>query len=217
MHGSQLWSEWVRCLFNIIELLLTFRMQHVFLCLSLQAIFVWYVTLYLVRNSHVLTYLQRVVVLKDQQNKAAHESSAQLACEAAAAIRTVASLTREEDFLQLYSASLEGPLRRSNRTALWSGLFFSLSQAMSFFVISLIFWYGSILVSNFKISTTGFFVALMVSQEETSFNLPFIFIVSEHNLRGNSSWQCLRLCTGYLVRQGCWCSNHQAHRFNPRD
>ncbi|KAG1881998.1 P-loop containing nucleoside triphosphate hydrolase protein [Suillus tomentosus] len=103
----------------------------------------------------------RVVVLKDQQNKAAHESSAQLACEAAAAIRTVASLTREEDFLQLYSASLEGPLRRSNRTALWSSLFFSLSQAMSFFVISLIFWYGSILVSNFKISTTGFFVALM--------------------------------------------------------
>ncbi|KAG1772443.1 P-loop containing nucleoside triphosphate hydrolase protein [Suillus occidentalis] len=103
----------------------------------------------------------RVVVMKDQQNKAAHESSAQLACEAASAIRTVASLTREEDSLQLYSASLEEPLRRSNRTALWSSLFFSLSQAMSFFVISLIFWYGSILVSNLQISVTGFFVALM--------------------------------------------------------
>lgn len=103
----------------------------------------------------------RVVVMKDQQNKAAHESSAQLACEAASAIRTVASLTREDDSLQLYSASLEGPLRRSNRTSLWSSLFFALSQAMSFFVISLIFWYGSILVSNLQISVTGFFVALM--------------------------------------------------------
>ncbi|KAG1751165.1 P-loop containing nucleoside triphosphate hydrolase protein [Suillus lakei] len=103
----------------------------------------------------------RVVVLKDQQNKAAHESSAQLACEAASAIRTVASLTREEDCLQLYSSSLEEPLRRSNRTALWSNLFFALSQSTSFWVISLIFWYGSILVSNLEISVTNFFIALM--------------------------------------------------------
>lgn len=103
----------------------------------------------------------RVVVMKDQQNKAEHESSAQLACEAASAIRTVASLTREEDFLQLYSASLEEPLRRSNRTALWSSFFFALSQAMSFFVISLIFWYGSVLVSRLEITVTGFFIALM--------------------------------------------------------
>jgi ABC-type bacteriocin/lantibiotic exporter with double-glycine peptidase domain len=155
--------------------------------------------------------------MKDQQNKAAHESSAQLACEAASAIRTVASLTREEDSLQLYSASLEEPLRRSNRTALWSSLFFSLSQAMSFFVISLIFWYGSILVSKFQISVTGFFVALMVNREEISFSLSLTCAVTEHNLRGNSSWQCLRLCTGYLVCKGCWCRNNQAHRFNPGD
>lgn len=103
----------------------------------------------------------RVVVMKDQKNKAEHESSAQLACEAASAIRTVASLTREEDFLQLYSASLEEPLRRSNRTALWSSFFFALAQAMSFFVISLIFWYGSVLVSKLEITVTGFFIALM--------------------------------------------------------
>jgi ABC-type bacteriocin/lantibiotic exporter with double-glycine peptidase domain len=188
-----------------------FEMQHVFRCLFLQATSVWYVTLYLLWNSQVLTYLQQVVVLKDQRNKAAHESSAQLACEAASAIRTVASLTREDDFLQLYSTSLEGPLRRSNRTALWSSLFFSLSQAMSFFVISLIFWYGSILVSHFEITVTGFFVALMVSREETSFSFSLTSAVSEHNLRGNSGWQCLRFRTRYLVRQGCWCSNHQAH------
>lgn len=103
----------------------------------------------------------RVVVLKDQQNKKSHESSAQLACEAAASIRTVASLTREEDCCNIYSKSLEGPLQNSNRSALWSNLVYALSQSMSFYVIALVFWYGSILVSNLKVSTFHFFIALM--------------------------------------------------------
>ncbi|KAM5533130.1 hypothetical protein V8D89_013178 [Ganoderma adspersum] len=103
----------------------------------------------------------RVVVLKDQQNKAAHELSAQLACEAAGAIRTVASLTREEDCCRLYSESLEEPLIRSNRTAIYSNGIFSLSQSMSFFVIALVFWYGSLLVADFKRSTFQFFIGLM--------------------------------------------------------
>lgn len=44
----------------------------------------------------------RVIVLKDAKTKKAHEASAQLACESAAAIRTVASLTREEDAWNIY-------------------------------------------------------------------------------------------------------------------
>ncbi|CAL1712814.1 unnamed protein product [Somion occarium] len=103
----------------------------------------------------------RVVVLKDEQNKKAHEESAQLACEAAGSIRTVASLTREEDCCRLYSESLEEPLRRSNRTAMWSNAIFALSQSMTFYVIALVFWYGSRLVSSFEVSTFHFFIALM--------------------------------------------------------
>ncbi|KAG8893904.1 GTPase-activating protein, partial [Tulasnella sp. 408] len=125
----------------------------------------------------------RVVVLKDQTNKAIHEESAQLACEAAGAIRTVQSLTREENCLQEYSRSLEEPLRRSNRSAIWSTGLFALSQAMSFFAISLVrgeetsfrfvgsnvsgtfpsqtFWYGSILISNLEYSSFEFFVCLI--------------------------------------------------------
>ncbi|GJJ15592.1 hypothetical protein Clacol_009870 [Clathrus columnatus] len=102
-----------------------------------------------------------VVVLKDEKNKAAHEASAQLACEAAAAIRTVASLTREEDCVALYSQSLEQPLRQSNRTAVWSTMLFAISQAMSFFVIALIFWFGATLVATGVIQTKAFFVTLM--------------------------------------------------------
>ncbi|KAJ7259510.1 P-loop containing nucleoside triphosphate hydrolase protein [Mycena haematopus] len=105
----------------------------------------------------------RVVVLKDQRNKAAHEASAQLACEAAAAIRTVASLTREDDCCDLYSKSLEEPLRRSNRTAVWSNGIYALSQSMIFFVIALVFWFGAELVSKREASTFQFFVGLMCS------------------------------------------------------
>ncbi|EIN12733.1 P-loop containing nucleoside triphosphate hydrolase protein [Punctularia strigosozonata HHB-11173 SS5] len=102
----------------------------------------------------------RVVVLKDQKNKRAHEDSAQLACEAAGAIRTVASLTREQDCTDLYSQSLQGPLEESNRSAIWSNLLFALSQSMSFYVIALTFWYGSRLVSELEFSTTDFFIGL---------------------------------------------------------
>ncbi|KAI6010757.1 P-loop containing nucleoside triphosphate hydrolase protein [Pisolithus orientalis] len=103
----------------------------------------------------------RVVVLKDQQNKAAHDDSAKLACEAAGAIRTVASLTREDDCLKLYSSSLEEPLRNSNRSAIWSSLIYAFSQSSTFWVIALVFWYGSRLASNLEISITNFFTALV--------------------------------------------------------
>ncbi|KAF8892354.1 multidrug resistance protein 1 [Gymnopilus junonius] len=111
-------------------------------------------------------YIRLVIIvacccLKDQTNKKAHEDSAQLACEAAGSIRTVAALTREDDCLRIYSQSLEEPLRNSNRTAIWSNMLYAFSQSLSFFVIALVFWYGAILVSNRKASTFGFFIGLI--------------------------------------------------------
>ncbi|KAG2345376.1 P-loop containing nucleoside triphosphate hydrolase protein [Suillus weaverae] len=103
----------------------------------------------------------QVVVLKDQREKKAQEYSAQIACEATAAIRTVASLTREEHCLNIYRQSLEAPIRKSTRTALWSNLLYALSQATGFWVTSLVVWYGAILVSRLEISTQSFFIALV--------------------------------------------------------
>jgi ATP-binding cassette subfamily B (MDR/TAP) protein 1 len=103
------------------------------------------------------------VVLKDQKNKVAHEKSAHLACEAAGSIRTVAALTREDDCCEEYGKSLEGPLRDSNRTMIWSNGLFAVSQGFMFFVIALVFWYGARLVSMLEFSTFDFFVGLMVS------------------------------------------------------
>ncbi|KAG6814237.1 hypothetical protein H0H92_015352 [Tricholoma furcatifolium] len=127
--------------------------------------FVWKLALVGIACTPVLVstgYIRlRVVVLKDQANKKAHEASAHLACEAAGAIRTVAALTREDDCCELYSESLEEPLRKSNRTALWSNGLYALSQSMIFFVIALVFWFGATLVSKLEYSTFQFFVGLM--------------------------------------------------------
>jgi ATP-binding cassette subfamily B (MDR/TAP) protein 1 len=106
---------------------------------------------------------QRIVVLKDQENKKNHAESAQIACEATGAIRTVASLTREDDCLQLYSESLDVPRRNSNRNSIWSGLLYSISQSFAFFAIALVFWYGSVLVSHQEFTAKEFFTAVMVS------------------------------------------------------
>lgn len=46
------------------------------------------------------------IQLRDKQVKAVHEASAQTACEAAAAIRTVAALTREDDAVRVYANAL---------------------------------------------------------------------------------------------------------------
>jgi hypothetical protein len=74
---------------------------------------------------------QRVVVLKDVANKAAYESSAQVACEAAGAIRTVASLTREVDCSRIYNESLQEPIRRSRRSMIGSSLLYAISQSIA--------------------------------------------------------------------------------------
>jgi len=105
---------------------------------------------------------QRIVAPKDQRNKNAHEESAQLACEAAGAIRTVASLTCEGHCLEVYSKTLEKPLRELNRTSLWSNLLFSLSRSFSFFIIALTSWYGSRLVSYREFTSKELFTCLMV-------------------------------------------------------
>jgi len=106
----------------------------------------------------------RVVVLKDQTNKKSHATSAQIACEAAGAIKTVAALGREEDCCRQYSTSLEGPLRRLHTAGMLSNFIYALSQSMGFFVIALVFWYGSVLISRLELSMFAFFVSVMVSE-----------------------------------------------------
>lgn len=68
------------------------------------------------------------MVNADKKTKDLHARSAQLACEGAAAIRTVVSLTREEEALRTYSQALEEPLRQTRVSSLYSDLIYGLTQ-----------------------------------------------------------------------------------------
>jgi len=54
-------------------------------------------------DDRIWTAELRVVTTREEKTKKAHEGSSQMACEAAAAIRTVASLTREDDCALIFS------------------------------------------------------------------------------------------------------------------
>ena len=97
-----------------------------------------------------------------------------MACEAASAIRTVQALTREKECEEIYSLSLDKPQQLSNRTALVANAYYSLSQALVFFVIALIFWWGSQNLADGTIDANQFFVA-MISVVFASINAGQVF------------------------------------------
>ena len=102
----------------------------------------------------------KVVVLKDQKNKKVYSKTAHMASEAAGAIRTVASLTREQDCCREYHDALEGPTRYSIRSALSANLLYAVSQALSFWVIALVFYVGSRWLASGRYTTQQFFTVL---------------------------------------------------------
>ncbi|TIA91996.1 hypothetical protein E3P99_00799 [Wallemia hederae] len=103
----------------------------------------------------------RVVVLKDKRTKAAYERSSQYACEGAASIRTVASLTREDQISQFYHDTLSEPYEQSVRSAIFSSALFALGQTFTFWVLALVFWYGSRQLTSLEVDVQGFYVTLM--------------------------------------------------------
>ncbi|WWC92101.1 uncharacterized protein L201_007055 [Kwoniella dendrophila CBS 6074] len=102
----------------------------------------------------------KVVVLKDQKMKKLHASSAHLASEAAGAVRTVASLTREEDVDRIYSEALKEPMRVNFRTSMKSQALFAASQGITFCIIALVFYVGALWIISGRYSTNHFFTVL---------------------------------------------------------
>ena len=90
--------------------------------------------------------------------KKAYEGSASYACEATAAIRTVASLTREADVWEHYHQRLVNQRKRSFVSILKSSSLYASSQALMFLCNALGFWYGGTLSANGEYSQFQFFV-----------------------------------------------------------
>ena len=92
------------------------------------------------------------------RSKKAYEKSASYACEATSAIRTVASLTREDDVWQNYHTQLVGQQAASLKSILQSSSLYAASQSLTFLAIALGFWYGGTLIGSGEYSMFQFFL-----------------------------------------------------------
>jgi ATP-binding cassette subfamily B (MDR/TAP) protein 1 len=90
--------------------------------------------------------------------KKAYEKSASYACEATSAIRTVASLTRENDVLKHYQDSLNAQAKKSLESVMKSSLLYAASQSLMFLCLALGFWYGGNQIADGNYDLFQFFV-----------------------------------------------------------
>ncbi|BFZ61168.1 hypothetical protein YB2330_002227 [Saitoella coloradoensis] len=90
--------------------------------------------------------------------KGAYNKAAQTACEATSAIRTVASLTREQHVWDMYHDSLEAPAQAALISTLKSTVWFAASSAITFCCNGLAFWYGATLIRTDGYSLITFFI-----------------------------------------------------------
>ena len=90
--------------------------------------------------------------------KRAYSDSASFASEAITAIRTVASLTREDDVLKQYRHSLDIQQRSSLKSVLKSSSLYAASQSLTFLALALGFWYGGTLIAKYEYGMFTFFV-----------------------------------------------------------
>lgn len=93
-----------------------------------------------------------------RRSKRAYNDSASYASEAITAIRTVASLTRENDVLRRYQESLDEQQRASLKSVLRSSVLYAASQSLTFLVLALGFWYGGSLLAHGEYGMFQFFL-----------------------------------------------------------
>ncbi|KAK9375957.1 P-loop containing nucleoside triphosphate hydrolase protein [Lipomyces chichibuensis] len=97
-----------------------------------------------------------------EQTKEGNEKSSTYACEATSAIRTVLSLTREEEIVERYRTNLE-TLIKGNRVANFKSAFLDgFARGMQYFIMALGFWYGGILVARGEYSLFQFFLIFVI-------------------------------------------------------
>lgn len=90
--------------------------------------------------------------------KSAYAGSASYASEAITAMRTVASLTREQDVIQNYRDSLAKQQHASLISVLKSSLLFAASNSLMFLAFALGFWYGGTLIAKYEYDMFTFFI-----------------------------------------------------------
>ncbi|KAK9468259.1 P-loop containing nucleoside triphosphate hydrolase protein [Lipomyces arxii] len=93
--------------------------------------------------------------------KKTHGKSAAQACEAAAAIRTVVSLTREDDVYKTYHEALESQIKVARPATGVSAILYGLCQGIGYFTMALAFWWGSRFIRSGEYTVTQFFITFV--------------------------------------------------------
>ena len=95
---------------------------------------------------------------EDTRVKAAYAASANYACEATSAVRTVASLTRERDVSDNYHNQLFAQGKKNFRSVAKSTILYAASESLVLFVTALAFWYGGRLIAEGEYDLLTFFI-----------------------------------------------------------
>ncbi|KXN65882.1 P-loop containing nucleoside triphosphate hydrolase protein [Conidiobolus coronatus NRRL 28638] len=107
-------------------------------------------------------YISIAIIYKNnEQNQSSYAKSAEMACEATNALRTVAALTKEKAVSDEYARQLLTPLRAGYKNAYFSTIAFAAAQSINFLVNALAFWYGGKLVSTNEYNMKQMFTVFM--------------------------------------------------------
>ncbi|KAL7798444.1 P-loop containing nucleoside triphosphate hydrolase protein [Trichoderma ceciliae] len=93
--------------------------------------------------------------------QAAYAASASYASEAISSIRTVASLTREQDIMRKYREDIAIQRRKGFKSVLSSSAVYGASQGATFLCFGLGFWYGGTLLATGEYNLFTFFVCFL--------------------------------------------------------
>ncbi|KAK1245086.1 hypothetical protein MKX08_004715 [Trichoderma sp. CBMAI-0020] len=91
----------------------------------------------------------------------AYADSAAYASEAISSIRTVASLTREQDIMRKYRGDIAAQRRKGLKSILSSSAVYGAAQGGAFLCFALGFWYGGTLLATNEYDLFTFFVCFM--------------------------------------------------------
>ncbi|KAB5584879.1 hypothetical protein GE09DRAFT_6315 [Coniochaeta sp. 2T2.1] len=84
----------------------------------------------------------------------AAEKSSSIFTEAFSNIRVVRALTLERYFARKHARSVEDAYHLGKKRASYAGFFYGLYQSIPFFVTALVFWYGTVLLRDDKLTVT---------------------------------------------------------------
>ncbi|KAK9465718.1 P-loop containing nucleoside triphosphate hydrolase protein [Lipomyces arxii] len=97
-----------------------------------------------------------------EASKVANSESSTYACEATSSIRTVLSLTREEEILERYHANLDLIIKNNRMANFKSAMLDGMARGLQYFIMALGFYYGGLLVGQGEYNVFQFFVIFVI-------------------------------------------------------